>query len=197
MVHDDGAPYLLPWEHGKKHPVGQGYFGSVTHQGIRALDFDMATGTRVCAARDGVVVAIKQDSDRGGPSPSFALEANHVDILHADGTWATYVHLKKNGALVRLGQRVKAGQVIGLSGATGQASGPHLHFCVLKASYGPQPDTVSTRFWRSRARKAPCYRRGLLLFLAPGRAPAFARVDADRLDEAALALSWSPPMTVC
>ena len=51
-------------------------------------------------------------------------------ILHDDGTMAMYAHLKPEGVLVRIGQRVHAGQPIGLSGNTGFTTGPHLHFAV-------------------------------------------------------------------
>lgn len=48
------------------------------------------------------------------------------------GTVATYAHLKKDGALVEIGDQVYAGQVIGFSGNTGYSTFPHLHFVVLK-----------------------------------------------------------------
>jgi len=41
-----------------------------------------------------------------------------------------YAHLRPEGVLVRVGQRVRQGQQIGLSGNTGFTSGPHLHFAV-------------------------------------------------------------------
>ena len=134
-VPDPAARYLFPWEHGTKHAVDQGYFGATTHRGMAALDFNMPEGTRICAAREGVVIATRGDSNRGGPGAAYEGWANYVDILHADGTWANYAHLKLHGDLVRPGDRVAAGQVIGLSGKTGRASGPHLHFAVYRASW--------------------------------------------------------------
>jgi murein DD-endopeptidase MepM/ murein hydrolase activator NlpD len=110
--HQDNHLYLLPFAHGKKYQLGQPYFGSATHTQPNpyALDFNMDKGTMICAARDGVVVDVKQDSNIGGPSPRFAKHGNHVTIYHDDGTFANYAHLKKRGALVKKGQRVKAGQ---------------------------------------------------------------------------------------
>jgi murein DD-endopeptidase MepM/ murein hydrolase activator NlpD len=191
--HDAGALYLLPWEHGQKHGVGQGYFGSYTHQKIRALDFDMPLGTKLCAARDGRVVAVREDSDRGGADPKFARDSNYIDILHADGSWATYAHLKKGGALVRFGQRVQAGEVIGLSGATGQAAGPHLHFSVQKASFGPESETLPTSFMLppGGSQGAQLLEGRYYYSWHPG-GPDFARVSAEDLDEAALSLKAWP-----
>jgi murein DD-endopeptidase MepM/ murein hydrolase activator NlpD len=139
--HQDSHLYLLPFAHGKKYQLGQPYFGSATHTKPNpyALDFNMDSGSIICAARDGVVIDVKQDSNIGGPSPRFAKHGNHVTIYHDDGTFANYAHLKKNGALVKKGQRVTAGQNIGLSGNTGQSSGPHLHFEVFK--YDPKGES--------------------------------------------------------
>lgn len=190
---DDSVIYLLPWEHGLKHGMGQGYFGTTTHSRVRALDFDMNSGTKICAAREGRVVAVKDDSSQGGASPIFAKDANFIDILHSDGTWATYAHLQKNGALVKLGQNVKAGEAIGLSGATGQAAGPHLHFSVQKASFGAEPETLATRFMLSpAASQNALLEEGKYYYSWHPGGPDFERVNADQLDEAALSRKVSP-----
>lgn len=142
---DPKAVYLLPWEHGVKHLVTQGYFGRVTHQGLYALDFDLAEGSAVCAARDGVVIGVKEDSNEGGTDARFADDGNYVKILHGDDTWAIYAHLQWHGAAVQPGQRVLAGQRIGVSGHTGLASGPHLHFAVYRAGF-EKPISIPTVF---------------------------------------------------
>jgi murein DD-endopeptidase MepM/ murein hydrolase activator NlpD len=182
---DLSVAYLLPYEHGTRHLIGQGYLGNVTHQGLYALDFDMPDGTTICAARDGIVAMVKDDSDSGGPSPQFASQANEVDILHADGTWAAYAHLKLHGALVQKGQRVKAGQPIGLSGHTGQASGPHLHFSVQKPRWDGQPETFATPFAYD-GQKTIYLQEGKEYYSWHPDGPAFARVDPTQYDDAAL-----------
>ena len=126
--HDDDYVYLLPFEQGKKCVIGQGYNGKYSHTGLNAIDFDMKEGTKVCAARPGIVIAVKEDSDEGCKTSKCKSMANYVLIYHDDGTFASYVHLKKDGALVEPGEKIAAGQVIGLSGNTGWSSGPHLHF---------------------------------------------------------------------
>lgn len=142
---DPNAVYLLPWRHGQKHTVGQGYFGRATHQGLYALDFDMDEGTEVDAARDGTVIHVKDDGDRGGTLSSYAQDGNVVEVLHDDQTWALYAHLQRGGARVQVGQRVKAGQRLGLSGATGMVTGPHLHFAVYRAGWD-EPRSLPTAF---------------------------------------------------
>jgi murein DD-endopeptidase MepM/ murein hydrolase activator NlpD len=125
----------LPYQKGEKHVLVQGYNGLRSHnaetQSIYAVDFNMAEGTKICAAREGVVIAYKNDSNIGGADKVFEDCGNYVVIKHSDGSYATYNHLRFNGVLVRLGQTVAKGSVIALSGSTGWATGPHLHFAVF------------------------------------------------------------------
>jgi len=126
--------YALPYVE-ETHRVVQGPMGTFSHQAgsgsENAIDFRMAVGSRICAARDGTVVALWQDSDAGGPDPTNRPYANYVVLAHEDGTFGEYYHLKKNGVLVGLGQKVKMHDPIALSGNTGFSSGPHLHFGVF------------------------------------------------------------------
>ncbi len=124
--------YELPFAAGTEQLVSQGYNGNFSHRGALSLDFDMAEGTEVYAARGGVVMIAEERHDRGCPRSSCQEYTNEVVVLHDDGTFGEYVHLKKNGALVAVGDTVTAGQLIGKSGATGFANGPHLHFSVYR-----------------------------------------------------------------
>lgn len=130
--HDDDHRYLLPFAHGTKHRLSQGFNGSFSHYGENAyaVDFEMPEGTPVHAARAGMVVEVKADSRRGGPSTAYNADANYILIAHADGSFGNYAHLRFGGVLVEPGEWVEAGQQIGYSGNTGRSTGPHLHFDV-------------------------------------------------------------------
>ncbi len=147
-IHDDSYIYRLPYARGSSHMVSQGYNGKVTHKGINryAVDFAMEIGTKIYAARDGIVVDVKDDSNRVGYGEEFAKYGNFVTIEHDDGTFATYYHLKRNGAYVRVGESVKRGDHIGKSGNTGYSSGPHLHFEVYKTINIKGTDSIPIKF---------------------------------------------------
>ena len=141
----DNYEYGLPFNKGAKYRVVQGYGGLFSHRNIAALDFEMPTGTIVCAARGGTIYNYKDDSDEGGPFAKYKNKANYVIIKHDDGTFGCYWHLKKNGVLVKSGH-VSEGQQIGLSGATGQVLNPHLHFSVKRILNYQMNSFVKTKF---------------------------------------------------
>ena len=108
--------YTLPVEHA---PIGTPYHASGSswasgyHTGV---DFLVSTGTAVHSVADGEVVT-------AGWGGSYGYQ---IVIRHADGHFSQYGHLSQIS--VKVGQRVNEGQRIGRSGATGNATGPHLHF---------------------------------------------------------------------
>lgn len=133
------AEYAIPFGPGR-YVVMQGPGGTFSHfagsGNENAVDWAVPEGTIVCAARDGRVVGVRQDSNIGGADRRFRPYANFIVIKHSDGTFAQYLHLQKDGAMVKLGDEVTTGQPIGLSGQTGFASKPHLHFEVFQAIDG-------------------------------------------------------------
>ena len=126
--------YQLPIDRKTALKIAQAFNGRFTHtdeQNRFAVDFSMPVGTPVLAARSGVVMQTSGSFDRNGTKKEkYATRANIVRILHEDGSMAVYAHLKQNGIMVREGQRVSTGQLIGYSGNTGFSTGPHLHFCL-------------------------------------------------------------------
>jgi len=150
--HDKSYIYRLPYKSGTKQMVSQGFNGKFSHYGKSqyAVDFNMKEGTGVYAAREGVVVKTKSDSNKGGANRKFEKDANYIIIEHSDQTLASYAHLKKDGVVVHVGQTVKRGQQIGYSGKTGFAHGPHLHFIVYKATDGKGRKSIPIKFMSAK-----------------------------------------------
>ena len=142
---DTSFVYSLPYQPEKSYLLIQAYQSNLSHKGEYALDFKMKEGTKICAARSGVVISIREDSEKGGLKPEMLSEGNHIIIEHADGSQAHYWHLQKNGVLVNEGDTVKQGQIIGLSGNTGYSAFPHLHFEVSHPGKGQIPTRFQTR----------------------------------------------------
>ncbi|MBZ7987656.1 M23 family metallopeptidase [Campylobacter canadensis] len=90
-------------------------------------DFKAAIGTKIKAANDGIVVLC---ADR-----IFA--GKSVIIDHGYGVFTQYYHLSK--ILVKVGDEVKLGDIVGLSGDTGRVSGPHFHFGVAINGLSVEP----------------------------------------------------------
>jgi len=154
IIKDDSSyVYALPYKEGKSHLLIQGYFSRLSHKERAALDFKMKRGTKVCAAREGIVVRVKEDSDKGGWSRKYRPYGNNIVIQHPDGSRAGYWHLKYNGALVNVGDTVKKGEVIGLSGKSGYDGLPHLHFIAWNFNERGEWQQVPTRFQTSKGIK--------------------------------------------
>lgn len=125
----------VPFACGRAYPVSQGHqMGSHLQNDAFAWDFRMPEGTPVVAAADGVVRRARGDSTRGGCDMRFARDANYVVVAHRGGIETQYLHFVR--VVVKPGDRVKKGDLLGYSGATGWACGAHLHFKVAR-SLGP------------------------------------------------------------
>jgi len=156
---DSSYIYTLPFTHKKKVFLVQGYESMFSHKGEKALDFKVKAGTKVCAARGGVVTATRKDSDRGGLKPDNLSDGNYIFIRHDDGSVANYWHFEMNGVLVNAGDTVKTGQVIGLSGNTGYSAFPHLHFEVRGVDAAGNQAQLPTRFYTQEG----------VIYLRPGK----------------------------
>ncbi|QOV34071.1 peptidoglycan DD-metalloendopeptidase family protein [Streptomyces ferrugineus] len=115
--------------------LGTGYkvAGSMWSSGYHTgVDFAAATGTSLKAVGAGTVVSAGWGGAYG----------NQVVIQLEDGHYAQYAHL--SSLSVSAGQTVTAGQQVGLSGATGNVTGPHLHFEIRTSpDYGSDVDPVA------------------------------------------------------
>lgn len=129
----DDSDYLLPVAGGDWR-IDQGFGGSFSHQqpaSRYAIDIAVDEGTPVLAARAGVVMQVEDEFEGAGLDlEKFGARANHVRVLHDDGTMAVYAHLQPDSVGVLPGRRVQRGQRLGASGNTGYSTGPHLHFAV-------------------------------------------------------------------
>lgn len=145
----DGVVLLPPFGAGEAFLVSQGFLGENTHttpDSEYAVDIVMPVGTEVRAARAGVIMDVEEDFNSGGTNrKKFMDKANHVRILHDDGTMALYAHLDLASVSVRPGARVRAGDLIARSGNTGFSTGPHLHFA-LQQNTGMKLISIPFRF---------------------------------------------------
>lgn len=127
----DGAPTPRHWPLDEPGYVTRGQIGGAggddAHPG---LDIAVTVGTLVRATADGTVA-------EGGADPEYG---TFVLMQHSDEYQSMYGHLSR--LLVRPGQHVSAGEVIGLSGNTGNSSAPHLHFEIRRRGQVVDPLTL-------------------------------------------------------
>lgn len=125
-----------PFPIGKKYKIIQGYNGKLSHNNIYsqyAIDFNLKVGDTITSADKGYVVGVIEDYSKYGTSKEWLEndKSNYITIYHPhSGLFTQYVHLDHKGALVNLGDFVKKGEPIGISGMTGFTTSPHLHFNV-------------------------------------------------------------------
>jgi murein DD-endopeptidase MepM/ murein hydrolase activator NlpD len=110
----------------RMHPI-LGY--SLMHKGV---DFGAPIGTPIYAAGDGVIQQI-------GP---FAGYGNYIRIKHTTQFGTAYGHMSRFAGGLRVGSHVHQGQVIAYVGMTGRATGPHLHFEVIKDGKQINPQSI-------------------------------------------------------
>ncbi|MFD5637352.1 peptidoglycan DD-metalloendopeptidase family protein [Streptomyces sp. NPDC127077] len=129
---NSSSGYTLPVD---SSSVGTGYkvAGSMWSSGYHTgVDFVVPTGTTLKSIAAGTVVSAGWGGAYG----------NQVVIQHADGKYSQYAHM--SSLSVSAGQTVTEGQQIGLSGATGNVTGPHLHFEIRTTpDYGSDIDPVA------------------------------------------------------
>lgn len=100
-------------------PFSKKRFHPILHRWLahKGIDYVNKTNTKIVAASDGVVSYVGRYGSYG----------KYVKIKHKNGFYTEYAHLNKY-AMIRRGDKVKQGQIIGYLGNTGRSTGPHLHF---------------------------------------------------------------------
>lgn len=136
------------------------YTGGIAFNGGRhyGMDFGMPTGTPIYAVKGGI--ADRVWTDYGG--------GNSIQIRTGANEWNWYMHLSRQ--IAKQGQRIRAGQLIGKSGATGNfVRGAHLHFQLMRGSH-PGNDTainpesfLKKNSGKSGGKKAPSAWRSTIL----------------------------------
>jgi len=149
---DSEEVYWLPYSTNTSQSIYQGYNGNFSHQNAYSLDFSHKLGAGIFAARSGKVIVTKSDSNQACLAKECAKYNNKIILLHEDGTFGEYVHLKKDGVVVNKGDDVKQGQLIGYSGNTGWSKGPHLHFSVFSNKIDGERTYYKTKF---RVKESP------------------------------------------
>ena len=139
------AKYVLPYPVGTTYTCTQGFNSTPSHYDsfYYSVDFGMSIGTIITASRSGRVVYVVESNSDSDQTPGHE---NVVIVLHEDTTYARYVHLKYNGALVSVNQTIALGDTVGLSGSSGTNGGPHLHFDVTKTFTGKSDQTIPFSF---------------------------------------------------
>jgi murein DD-endopeptidase MepM/ murein hydrolase activator NlpD len=123
--------YVLPYPVGDAYIINQTYCSGISHW--FGYDFGMPIGSRIVAARGGTVQEARDDLPDDGIMHDAETDnsGNVVTILHDDGSLATYAHMAEDSLVVSPGDTVATGELIGLSGYSGNADRPHLHFDVI------------------------------------------------------------------
>lgn len=126
------TPIELPFPKNKTYTIIQGNNSNYTHNSDYsryAIDFNLKVKDTVTSVSDGYVVGVIDQYQHGGKDEKWKPFGNFITIYNPDsGLFFQYVHLTYLGSLVKVGDQVKSGQAIGLSGMTGQTDVAHLHF---------------------------------------------------------------------
>jgi murein DD-endopeptidase MepM/ murein hydrolase activator NlpD len=128
LITQDDPEYIMPFPPGKSYILSQSYCNeNGGHSNQLAYDFALSIGDTVCCMRSGIVKELREDQpDDGGLIT--ASNHNYIMIEHVDGTVAFYAHLKQNSVMVEVNDQVTRGEIIALSGNSGNTLNfPHLH----------------------------------------------------------------------
>ena len=129
------SPFISPLQNPITSEYGTARVFNDTLQSYHSgVDFRASVGTPIVASNDGVVVIAKERYYAGGS----------VVIDHGEGIYSVYYHL--SSIAPKVGDRLKKGEFLGLSGATGRVTGPHLHFGFMVQGIPVEPLDFMKKF---------------------------------------------------
>ncbi|MDD2382734.1 MAG: M23 family metallopeptidase [Sulfurospirillaceae bacterium] len=133
------TPFAIPLQSTITSDYGNARIFNDTLQSYHSgTDFRASSGTPIVAANDGIVVLAKTRYYAGGS----------IVIDHGEGLYSVYYHL--SSLSLHVGDNVKQGDIVGLSGSTGRVTGPHLHFGFMVQGIPIDPldfiDKINTLF---------------------------------------------------
>lgn len=156
----------LPFPNGKKYKVIQGNNSNYTHNtdwSRYAVDFALKINDTICAATSGFIVGVIDEYKYGGKGNEWKPYGNFITIYEPNsGVFTQYVHLTENGSFVKVGDKVKLGEPIGLSGMSGQTDIEHLHFnCLIPTNSDDGLKSIPFEFIGNY--KSTTLKKGLLI----------------------------------
>jgi murein DD-endopeptidase len=140
MIALEGAPHIaqrFAIDYVKLNERSSTFRGdSLLNQSYVAYGDDVlaVADAEVVAVKDGIPENVPQSPTRAVPITLETIGGNHVILRLGDGRFAFYAHLKPGSLRVKLGDRVRRGQVLGLLGNSGNSTEPHLHFHLADAN---------------------------------------------------------------
>ena len=128
--------YLVTSYYGWRDLTGNGVKDDF-HNGIDLVPQDGKHPCDIVAAADGTVVDVRSNvpDSHTGLGVTTMVTGNYVNIRTKKGYTLIYRHLKSNSVTVKVGDKVKAGDKIGVMGTTGQSTGIHLHYEIRDLAY--------------------------------------------------------------
>ena len=140
LIPIDGRAYIsqrfaIDWV--ELYPDGKTYKGDpADNKNYRAYGHEIqsvADGT-VTETKDGIPQNIPSETARAMPITLETIGGNHVIVDIGNGQYAFYAHMQPGSLRVKVGDKVRRGQVLGLLGNSGNSTEPHLHFDICNAS---------------------------------------------------------------
>ena len=89
---------------------------------------------------------MQDNYSKGGTLEAYRRKDNFIHILHDDGSVGVYAHFMHKGIVVKIGEQVQAGQLIGYAGNTGYSTESHLHFLVQIYTESLDKKSLPTKF---------------------------------------------------